>query len=57
MKSDATTVTLYACHTAEGLAKACHEKRRTLVGAVSSGNAFSMPDGTPWRRAVRKDQG
>ena len=25
MKSDATTVTLYACHTAEGLARACHE--------------------------------
>ena len=57
MKSDAATVTLYACRTAEGLAKACHENAEHWWGAVSSGNAISMPVDTPWRRAVRKDQG
>ena len=43
MKSDKITVTLYACHTAEGLAKACHENAEHWWGRCPVGMHFQCP--------------
>ena len=43
MKNDKITVTLYACRTAEGLAKACHENAEHWWGRCPVGMHFQCP--------------
>lgn len=43
MKNNKITVTLYACRTAEGLAKACHENAEHWWGRCPVGMHFQCP--------------
>ena len=43
MKSDEVTVTLYACRTAEGLAKACNESAEHWWSRCPVGMHFDCP--------------
>lgn len=43
MKSDKATVTLYAAHTAEGLAKACHDHAENVFHPCAVGWFFACP--------------
>lgn len=43
MKSDVATVTLYAAHTAEGLAKACHDHAENVFRPCAVGWFFACP--------------
>lgn len=43
MKSDKVTVTLYACHTAEALAKACRTHGETRWYPCTVGHYFHCP--------------
>ena len=45
MRSDEATVTLYVCHTAEGLAKACRDHAENVFRPCAVGWYFACPLG------------
>lgn len=51
MKSDTVTVTLYACHTAEGLARLC----RLRLAKMPRGLVLRLSTDTSGRWTVRED--
>ena len=43
MKSDTVTITLFVCHTAEGLAKACRDHAENVFRPCAVGWFFACP--------------
>ena len=46
MKSDTVTITLFVCHTAEGLAKACRDHAANVFRPCAVGWFFACPLGS-----------
>ena len=45
MKSDTVTITLFVCHTAEGLAQACRDHAQNVFRSCAVGWFFACPLG------------